>query len=197
MKKILAVVFALIAMGHVHANGNEPGSPNGISVLKHGDVVKLYYRGEKVGKVRVTIYNEKGREVFTETLRNTEEFMRPYNFSFLPDGSYTIELNDSQGKQMKKVIHSVSGGKRVAHLSHVSKANNKYLLVVPNEGRDAITVKIFDERNRLLYQGRKVIDGDFAKVYNLNQIEGEYTFEIIDKSGKTNRLSKPRRYPAE
>jgi len=189
MKKILALVFALAAIGYVNAKGIDPKSPVRISVVKQGNVVKLFYRGAQSGKVKVSIYNEKGFEVFTETMRNKEHFMRPYNFVSLPEGNYTIELSDSNGKRFQNVRHSLSSGKRVARLHRLNNEQNKYMLSVPNSGTDALTVKIFDESNTLLYEGTEVVNGDFAKLYNLERIHGEPVFEIIDQSGKANRLT--------
>jgi hypothetical protein len=192
MKKILSlVVVVLIAVGHGYANGTEPNSPLGMSVIKHGALVKLFYRGEQSGKVKVTIYNKRGVVVFKETLENTQDFMRPYNFSSLPSGSYTIELCDEQGKRFQKVIHSSAQGKRVAHLTRLHKGENTYVLAVPNKGDDKLTVKIYDQRNSILYEETQVIEGNFAKVYNLNKVGGQHIFEITDKSGRMNRLTKP------
>lgn len=192
MKKILSLVALLIVIGQVHANPAAPKSPVGMSVVKSGEVVKLFYRGEKTGNVKVTIYNERGEEVYAETLRKTEHFMRPYNISALPDGNYTIELRDEQGTRTQNVTHNRAEKKRVAHLTRlISIGKNKYMLAVPNDGRDALTVKIFNEKEELLYENTEVIVGDFARLYNLNKVKGNHTFEIIDKSGNVNRLSKP------
>lgn len=192
MKKILSlVVVAFIAMGHVHANGVDAKSPHGMSVVKSGQVVKLYYRGETAGKVKVAILNESGHPVFVETLYGTENFMRPYNFSALPEGTYTIELRDGKGKRTHKIRHSRTSKRRIAHLTRLSDRENKYVLSVPNEGKDALTVKIYDDRSALVYEKTEIIEGDFARIYNLNNISGNHTFQIIDQDGKINRLSKP------
>lgn len=194
MKKILSLVVVLIAIGHVNANPIGPNSPVGMSVVKSGEVIKLFYRGEKTGNVRVAIYNENGHEVYAETFRKTENFMRPYNISALPEGNYTIALRDEQGTRTQKITHRAGEHKRIAHLTRLSSlGKNKYMLAVPNDGRDALTVKIFNERNELLYENTEVIVGDFAKLYNLNKLTGNHTFEIVDGSGKVNRLSKPLR----
>lgn len=192
MKTILSLVALLIVIGQVHANPIAPKSPVGMSVVKSGEVVKLFYRGEKSGNVKVTIYNERGEEVYAETLRKTEHFMRPYNISALPDGNYTIQLRDEQGTRTQKVTHNRAEKSRLAHLTRLtSVGKNKYMLAVPNDGRDALTVKIFNDQNELLYENTEVIFGDFARLYNLNKIAGNHTFEIIDKSGNVKRLSKP------
>lgn len=192
MKKIttLVFVFALMTVGFVNANDINPKSPVGMSVMKYKNIVKVFYRGEQAGKVKVTIFNAKGRTVYNETFRNTENFMRPYNFSFLPPGDYTIEVSDAQGTRSQKVSYGTSEKKRTAHLSRLSN-DNTYILAVPNEGREALTIRIFDDNNALVYRETAVIDGDFAKVYNLNKFKGNHTFEIIDKKGRINRLSKP------
>lgn len=193
MKKILAVVFVLIAAGHINAKGIEPKSPVGMSVLKNGSIVKLFYRGEQPGKVKVKIYNENGQIVFSETLQNTEHFMRPYNFSTLPEGEYVIALSDEQATRTQKVLHTRKSTKRVAHLTRLNDGECKYLLAVPNDGQDALTVRIYDESMKLVYQDTQTIDGDFAKVYKLDGISGQHTFEITDRKGRISRLSKSAR----
>ena len=192
MKKILSLVIVLIAIAQVNAKGIEPESPLGTSVVKHGALVKLFYRGEQSGKVTVTIYNKSGFTVFKETFRNTDQFMRPYNFSSLPSGEYNIEIMDGQGRRYEKVIHSTKSERtRVAHLTRLSDRESKYMLAVPNKGEDQIQVKIYDGENSIVYQETETITGNFAKVYDLTSIEGAHTFQITDKTGRVNRLSKP------
>ncbi len=189
MKKILSLVVVLIAIGQVHATGIEPHSPVGISVIKKGAVVKLFYRGEQSGKVKVTIYNEKGTVVYKEVMTNTDQFMRPYNFSPLPPGEYVIQLSDEQGTRTQKVIHTKANHKLLAHLRRVTPGENTYMLAVPNQGNDELTVKIYGNDNILLYNETEVVQGNFAKLYNLDQVSGQPVFEIADKSGRVNRLT--------
>lgn len=195
MKKILSLVIVLIAIAQVgvYAKETKPDSPIGVSVIKHGAIVKLFYRGEQAGTVKITIYSENGHIVFRERMENTENFMRPYNFTSLPEGNYTIELADEKGKRVEHVNHSTPQIKRVAHLSRLHNEDNTYLLAVPNQGEDALTVKIYDEHNKILYQETESISGNFAKLYTLTHSQGQHTFEIKDKSGKGNRLTKPLR----
>lgn len=193
MKKILAVVLVLIVVGHVNAMEVEPKSPLGMSIIKNGALVKLFYRGEQSGKVKVTIYNEKGDVVFTETMKDTEQFMRPYNFKGLPYGEYTIELSDESGTRFTKVSHKFVKESRIAHVTRLNPDENRYMLAVPNAGKDALTVRIYDQLSRLVFEERQSIQGDFAKVYNLNGIAGDHTFEVVDQRGKSSRVTKSSR----
>ena len=193
MKKILSLVLVVIAIGHMNAKGIEPNSPLGTSIIKKGALVKLFYRGEHSGKVKVTIYDENGTVVFKEVVENHEHFMRPYNFSSLPSGEYTIQIADENGTRIEKVEHGVSKKKRPANLWRVNPDSNKYMLSVPRNGSDELVVKIYDERNTVIYQETARMSGDFAKVYDLSQVKGAHTFEITDNNGGVRRLAKPSR----
>ena len=193
MKKILSLVLVVIAIGHMNAKGIEPNSPLGTSIIKKGALVKLFYRGEHSGKVKVTIYDENGTVVFKEVVENHEHFMRPYNFSSLPYGEYTIQIADENGTRIEKVEHGVSKKKRPANLWRLNPDSNKYMLSVPRNGSDELVVKIYDERNTVIYQETARMSGDFAKVYDLSQVKGAHTFEITDNNGGVRRLAKPSR----
>jgi hypothetical protein len=191
MRKFLALLlFVGIVSARVNAHATTPASPTNMALVKSGNVFKLFYRGEQSRKVHVTIYNEKGKVVFREILRHTQNFMRPYNFSSLREGVYTIELTDTQGTRVEKVNHSFAIEK-LAHLTRINTGENKYLLTVPNRGGNVLKVKIFNERNGLLYEKTEVIEGDFGKVYDLREIEGVPVFQVVDQQGRSIRLSKP------
>lgn len=189
MKKILSlVVVALIAIGHV--NAMKPNSPVGMSVIKKGAVVKVYYRGEQNGKVTVTIYNEKGHAVFKESMSDIENFMRPYNFSQLPAGNYTIQVADEQGIRVEKIAHGTERTGRVAHVTCLSKDENKFMFSVLNDGKNTLKIRIYDKYNNVLYREVASVTGNFARVYNLDQFNGEHTFEVSDMQGNITRLVK-------
>ena len=125
--------------------------------------------------------------MFSLFIRKTDNFMRPYNFSTLPQGNYTIELSDGQSRHVEKVNHSLSSANRAVKIVRLSKDENRYLLAVPNRGHDLLTIRIFDERQALLFEGREVINGDFAKVYNLNGVKGTQVFQVTDQAGRISR----------
>lgn len=192
MKKILVLVVMACFIGHVNASV-DPKSPVGMSVVKSGDVCKLYYRGEEgAEKVEVTIYNEDGGLVFREVMRNIDNFMRPYDFSMLPEGQYTIALNDGERTRVEKVAHfKPVKNHRVVNLVRVNKGENKYMLGVHTEGSDILTIRIFDENRNLLFTSTESVNGDVAKCFNLKGVKGRHFFEVSDQQGRVIRLSRP------
>jgi hypothetical protein len=191
MKKFLTLIVVLTVMcSAVKANEiDKPKSPVGTSVIKSGSVFKLFYKGAKSGDVTVTILDANGSAVYKETLRNVDNFMRPYNFSSLKEGDYTIELNHEDGKQLQKISYHniVSNKKKLMNLIRIN-GTDKYVLMVSNKGNEVLKINVFDAKNGLVYSGVESINGDFAKVYDLDDVGKGFVFEVTDKDGNTQSL---------
>lgn len=189
-KNLLAVIVMILFAGVVSANTIDgPKSPIGMAVVKTGSIFKVFYKGVKTGNVKLTIYGTRGEKVFTETLKNIESFVRPYNFSSLSEGEYIIELMDDAGKQVEKISYHNGKIERYVSLKRLVDNEGKYVLTVSNKGEDVLSVRIFDYKNTLLYSGTEKIVDDFGKVYNLNKVRGQIFFEITDKNGTVQSIS--------
>jgi hypothetical protein len=194
MKKIFSILLSLtLVVGVVRANDADPKSPVGIAVIKSGSIFKLFYKGEQTGDVKVKITDSRGSAVFSETIKNVESFVRPYNFSSLSEGEYTIQLDGHGGKQTQHVTY-VSENKimapKLANILHVTGSAQRYMLTVSNKaGADVLKIKIYDDSNSLVYSETQEITGDFAKIYNLNNVGKNFTVEVTDRSGSTQWLT--------
>ena len=73
----------------------------------------------------------------------------------------------------------------MAHLLKVGGSEAKYLLTVSNKGANGVTVRIYDSKNNIIYNKREIVSSDFAKVYNLEGIGGDFTFEVYDGKATT------------
>ena len=191
MKKFLSILVALsVISSAVSANVADPKTPMGMAVIKSGSVVKLFYRSEQTGDVKVKITDANGNSVFTETIRHIDNFVRPYNFASLSEGEYTIELNGQDGKQTQQVSYHADATHKLANILHVTGSDNRYLLTVANKsGADVLKIKIYNGNNLLLYSESQAIIGDFAKIYNLDKIGKDFVIEVTDGSGSTQLLS--------
>jgi hypothetical protein len=192
MKKILSilVVFTVLVSG-VKANDIEkPNSEAGLAVLKSKTGFKLLYKGTKRNDVKVTIYNASGNTVHQETLRNTQSFSRPYNLQSLSDGAYTVEVRDANGTQLKTVEFSRKRDQLNAKLSAIPGVANKYVLRIPKKsGLTGVSIKIFDAKGQLVYSGSENVESDFARVYDLSKVSGNFSIDISDGKGNYQTLS--------
>jgi hypothetical protein len=190
MKKTLSIFVVLIAISSVvnARRMDKPEEATSMAVTKSGSLVKLFYKGTKDCKVKVTISNAKNQVVFEETIKHVDGFMRPYNFSNLPEGDYTVELTDHTGKKVEKISYQDVKIERLAGLIKVSREEDKYLLTIPNRGRNTFDIRIYDSSGSLLYNNSEKAEGDFAKVYNLSEISKKFVFVITDKSGSSKQI---------
>lgn len=169
-----AALFVIGAV--VAAVGKEEPSNNRLAVVavKGSQVVKVIYKAETAGKVKVSVYDAASKVVFTDTRNSNEGFILPLNFSGLKSGQYTVELVDAAGTKSEKINYQPVAVKNV----HVAKtaAEGKFVLSVINTN-STVGVKIYDANNNLVHESSKEVSGDHAQLYSIKNFAGA-TFEI-------------------
>ncbi len=177
----VGVLFCTLAFANGTVEPNESSSTSAVTNSDGSSVFKLYYKGEQKGSVKVSIMDEYSKIVFSESIKSINGFMRPYNFSELGAGSYTILIEDSQGIQEQQVTY---GAGKIEKYINVVKLNDegKYLVSVKSKSSDLITVNVYDQFNKLIHSHDKMVKNDFAEVLNLKSIN-QFTIEISDSNG--------------
>jgi hypothetical protein len=188
MKNIFLMLTAAVMVTFSAMASNKPGAESGVAVVNNGTTLKLYYKGLSEGKVKVSIVNESGDIVFTETLRKTDGFVRPYNISTIPQGEYTVEVSDNNTSYSEKVVIGKQPKTELANLVRVSGEDGKYLLTIPAKEAKDISVRIFSD-DTMVYDEVEAISADFARIYNLKKVKGALTFEIRDGKGNSTVVS--------
>jgi len=183
--KTKSVFFAalLVAIAAVSATGKNEPATTGMAVVatKGSEVIKIIYRGENSGKVKIAIYNAANELVFSETRNSVDGFILPLNFSNLQSGDYTIELTDATGTKAEKITYQPIA---TPSSIHVSKLNDgKFLLSIAGTSNEDITVKIYDGYNNLVHYSSKNVSGDLAELYSVKDYRGACTFEISNGTG--------------
>lgn len=191
MNKTLSFIAALLIVTS-SAFASAPDEPiSGISVLRKGELIKLLYKGEKYTDVKVNILNQENEVIFSEKIKGTEGFIRPYNFSNLPHGNYSFELIDNLGhREIKHVDYRLEARKRVMHVVKVAGTTGKFVVSVPNTGASQLSINIYDDHGRIMHAEKEQVTGDFARVYNIKDHNGRVTFEVIDNQGKRSSFTK-------
>lgn len=186
MKKITVLFVGVLISSLTYAGGRDenPNNVSGMAVVKRdASSYKIIYKSEEASDVKVQIFDASSRLVFSETIKNSDGFSRPYNFGKLAEGEYTIKLDNGTSKLTETVDYHVQA-ERAERLANLTKlASGKYLLTVVGHGEDRIEVRIFDAEGKVIHRDSQAVYGDFGQVYDMSQVEGAFTFEITDKSG--------------
>ena len=159
--------------------------------VKGSEVFKVIYKGDAPAKVRINIYNSSSQIVFSETLSGTDGFIRPLNFSGLKAGEYTIELVEGTNKRSEKITYAPAGSvvsNKIVRITKLNETEGRFLVSIGNAGTEAITVRILDRNNNVLYSESREIAGEFAQVYRVKDAAG-VRFEVIDAAGLTKSSS--------
>ncbi len=157
-------------------------------------ILKVIYQGVSSGKSVLTVYNQSGEIVFVDKIYSEKGFIRPLNFTGMEKGVYKIEVSTSQGvivksveygaaPESKLVVAANEGSIKAVHIAKLT-ADNKYLVSVSNQGASKITVRVYDGNKELVYNRKVTIRGDYGVVYNLKEVVGTPSFEVIDEAGK-------------
>lgn len=182
MKTRSIVLAALLLVSASGAFANADPSVAGLAVVstKGSEVVKVIYKGGN-GKVRLNIYDASSKLVFSESRNVQQGFILPLNFAGLAAGTYTVELVDATGVKSEKVNYQPANAAAIVHVAKLAQ-ENKFLLSVAN-ATETVTIRIFDANNNLIHTSAKQAEGGFAQIFNIQNIEGGCTFEVINATG--------------
>lgn len=189
MKKIvlLAVCASVSAFTWAGPGDDGPRSLSGAAVIKSESSFKVIYKSESVSDVYVSIFDAAGEIVFAEKIRNSDGFMRPYNFKDLKEGDYTIQIKSNSGTQEQKVHHCFSRHEKLAQL--VNLGSGKYMLTVPGKSADQLSIRIYDENGKLIHAEKESVDGNFGRVYDMSKlVGGAFSVEVTDNQGQRKTL---------
>ncbi|MDN5210574.1 hypothetical protein QQ020_00905 [Fulvivirgaceae bacterium BMA12] len=183
-KLLMLGMFISLWFTNVNAsNGFDPKENSKLVVDTNQPVIKLFYQGEKQGKVVIRIYDEKNQLIYMDRVQNENGFMRPYNFTQLSEGKYRFEITDAEGKVSK--IADYSRKKRVnnkplkVRLEPVEESQHKFKLDVVGITDEAIFIKILDKNDRELFGETIDLQTSFSRVYNLKRLMNpEVSFEV-------------------
>ncbi len=185
MKKISLLFVGVLFCTLVFANGTDEPTASTTSVavtnLSGSSLFKLYYTAYKAGDVRVSILDHSGKLMFTERLRKTDGFIRPYNFERLAAGDYTIQIENADEKRIEKVHYDAGKIEKQINIVKLPE-EGKYLLSVASESADHVNVNIYNVKDELIHSQISFVNKQFAEVINLKSIKA-FTIEISDSNG--------------
>lgn len=192
MKKTLVITALLTVLSSaVFASEGESTTAKASTEVRKSEtqVFNLVYKGATSERVDVRIVDENDNILFSESIKNLNAFARPYNLSQLPEGTYTIKVTDSNGTKVHE-IHNYKNPAKVVekslHFVRLTKVTDgKYQLTIGNQGVNDAQIEIYDNNQNLLYRNTELLNGNYAKVYNLQQVDAKTVSIEINGQIKT------------
>jgi hypothetical protein len=179
-RSIVLAALLLVSASGAFANADPSNAALAVVASKGSEVVKVIYKGN-TGKVKLNIYDASSKLVFSESRNVQQGFILPLNFAGLSAGTYTVELVDASGVKSEKVNYQPAKTGASVHVAKLAQ-EGKYLLSVAN-ANDNVTINIFDANNNLIHTSTKESAGSFAQIFNMQNIDGGCTIEVINAAG--------------
>jgi hypothetical protein len=185
MKRIFATFGLLIMISSVVlAGGTEnPSTTSNTAIVRTTDGVRVFYKSEKVAKVKVTIYNQSGERVFFEEVKSRLGFSRPYNLTNMPQGDYRVVLEDENGTSEKIISNVKESAKVMAAVINARKEYNRCLVTLYSNRESEVTVRLLDTNANELAVENYTVSGQSSKLFNLANFKGAVSVEVSDANG--------------
>jgi hypothetical protein len=104
----------------------------------------------------------------------------------LPLGRYIVEVKDENGVERQVIMFDNRNYDASFWVGRVSGETDKILVSVARFGQ-GFDMKIVDRQGKVLYKESQTIKTDFAKIYNLAKIKGDFSVIISDNNGNSRR----------
>jgi hypothetical protein len=187
MKKIIVLTMSVLFSTLVFANDTDGPSTGNSSVAvsnaNGSKLVKVFYKAQQFGNVKVSIVNDQHEVVFTEKVKKTDGFMRPYNFEGLKEGEYTVKIEDASGKYSEKVNYAGGSIKTLIRFAKLTGEQGRYVMTGRAYREERITVRFYNSAHQVVFEQRHKVEGEFGEVYNLKNVPGAFSVEIFDSQG--------------
>lgn len=192
-KSIILAVLAVAVNASVFAADNldnAKGAANAVvTTTTRPNVYNLVYSPTKAGRVTVTIQNQSNVVVLQEDLFAEKGFIRPYNFTGMPTGSYKVTVTDAAGKTELAVAYNTTVVNAVRKAEIKPLDAKKYQLRLVGNTADAVEVTIYDQFGSAVHTETLTQKGSFTRIYDLNKIKANHlTFEVKAAGQVVNRV---------
>ncbi|HEX5169484.1 MAG TPA: hypothetical protein VFW11_09935 [Cyclobacteriaceae bacterium] len=146
-------------------------------------VYLINYLGAKTGTVTLTIKDERSNLIVKKSIQNQRDFVLPINFSSVSEGIYVIQIDNGDEKRIVIVNYNNDTAPTYSHVS--SLGDGRYLFSSSHSGSEKISIKIYDGNDNLVFNEHRLINGNFATIYNLTNVPGQPYFEVSGTSGNS------------
>jgi uncharacterized GH25 family protein len=146
---------------------------------------ELVYVSDKSGDVQVTIFDESGRKLSTQTVKKAKNFRRTYDFSQLEPGKYKIVVRNESGSANQQIIHKIKEARLKTFVSKIPNSKSLKLHVGDFDRSSPVRVRIYDQYNELIHSEEINNEQSFSRVYRLQSTQLNYVSVYIENNGET------------
>ena len=162
----------------------ELGESTKFNVLakKNPEKFHLVYVSKKISNIKVRILDADGKIVGVDNIKSRKSFSKVYNFKNLEAGTYTIEVENSEGSATQTINYNPY--RQNLNMFVSLKEENKFKVTVAGfDKKHPVIVKIYNEDGKIVSEEKINAQRNFTRIYDLSNIEGHsFTFSALNGS---------------
>lgn len=153
-----------------------------MAVVKTNEsVFKVFYQAAEKSTVQVRIANAAGEIIFKESIKNIDGFVRPYNLSQLPKGSYSLTVDNGKNIRTELIENHQPVTQKAIHFELLD--NRQKVAITAYASREVgWVIKVLDDQHREIYKALHKVNGQFGKIFRIKNAVS-YTIEVHDENG--------------
>ena len=182
-KKLIAAVIALFTICSV--SYGQVQNTSAFVKTQSDKSFALYLNEIDFPSVKISIKDDEGRNLYMKVLKNQDSFAKKFDMSQLPQGAYTLSLEDEQSIQniplsiVDSNVQIDMDEKTRVYKPFFKQDSDMLDVMVFSPAKSQHQITIYDDANQVVYN--ETIDGQttIEKRYNLaNLAPGKYNVTI-------------------
>ena len=171
-KRRTIILAALMTVTTMSATLAAVGTDNALTVRegKKAGTYNLIYATAVAPVVTIHIYDAANVLLHSQKVKNEQGFLLPLDLSKLPYGNYSLEVIDGSNRYEQALNYQPASNVSFASIKNMGDQKIALSVNATNKGA---SVSIYDEQNHLLYRDNLKDAGQFARLYNLQQVYGQ------------------------
>jgi hypothetical protein len=173
---LLISIFMLLPMISYAGNKNDKkrnGNESANYTIYFDEAIggfNLIYKTNHIKPVKVYIYNDHNKLIYTDRIKESGILLRPYNFKQLKPGSYTFKIVDKNLVTIHNVFYAPVGFKSNCKVDVVPVADGRFKLTVSHLAAHPVKVRIYNDNHSLVFSETIEEPQNFSKIYNLERL---------------------------
>ncbi|WP_343855481.1 hypothetical protein [Fulvivirga kasyanovii] len=145
----------------------------------------LIIKNTDSSKVNVELKDVDNFRLYKETNIQNGEYLKGFDMQSLPDGEYTLEIENNQRIEMFAL--SIINGKLsinrdnrlVIHKPSINQSGNKVDIALQKTHEEPLKLAILDNTNDIIFEDTLADNGNLTKRYDMSRLgPGSYTMRI-------------------
>ena len=146
-------------------------------------------------RVNVSLKDSYDFELYNESYRNNNSYVKGFDLEPLPDGQYFLEIESNE--TIEKFSLSIRNNwlsidqesRLVVHKPRVTQKGGKVDVALLNSPDSTLKLSILDKANEVIFQEIVADNGNLSRRYDISQLDPGYYTVLIEVAGRNFRES--------